>query len=26
LVGGDKSTQSKNIKKATELLEEYRDE
>jgi putative addiction module killer protein len=26
LVGGDKSTQSKDIKKATELLEEYRDE
>jgi len=26
LVGGDKSTQSKDIKKAKELLEEYRDE
>jgi len=26
LVGGDKSTQSKDIKKAQELLEEYEDE
>jgi putative addiction module killer protein len=26
LVGGDKSTQSKDIKKAEELLEEYDDE
>ena len=26
LVGGDKSTQSKDIKKAQELLEEYRNE
>ena len=26
LVGGDKSTQSKDIKKAKELLEEYNDE
>jgi len=26
LVGGDKSTQSKDIKKAEELLEEYEDE
>ena len=26
LVGGDKSTQSKDIKKAEELLEEYNDE